>query len=195
MHCGTWPSCRSSVKVGHSFSMASIIRSCSSRTDPDGKTTQMIATNSSSASASTAQILATNSSASAADRSPKKRAADVMHQMMPPQKKATPETPTTPTSPMTLRISPLDRRSPTPKRREPIVDKRSPTPSFGARKEDKTETKKYYGDWHRQKYWPYMIDVGRNRVHAQSWWQLYRSSQYGTYYFRNNFGESLWPAA
>ena len=115
-------------------------------------------------------------------------------QTTPQKRKAPPEpkTPTTPT-PMTPRISPLDRRSP-PK----IIDQRSPTPSFGAREDDKTETTRNHGDWRYQNhcYWPghSMIDVGGHRVHAQSWWQLYRSSQHGQYYFRNSFGESLWPA-
>ena len=94
-----------------------------------------------------------------------------------------PLTPTTP-APMTPRCLP----SP-PKR------KRSPTPSFGG--EDTTEPKKKW-IWNPRDYYghapPYMIDIGGYRVHLQSWWQLYKSAQYGSYYFRNNYGESVWPA-
>ena len=68
-----------------------------------------------------------------------------------------------------------------------------------AEKIEKREApKKYYADWvpqyHHHSWHPLMVDVGGQRVHAQSWWQLKRSSQYGNYYFLNNFGESLWPA-
>ena len=115
-------------------------------------------------------------------------AADVMHQLMHPNKNATPATPTTPMAPITPRISPYDRRS--------------PTPSFGSRDNDQTNwheqtetNKKYMGGkwWYGQNYWPYAY-VGKNRVHAHSWWQLKRSSSYGKYYCLNDFGESLWAA-
>lgn len=36
-HCGMWPSCWSSLKVGHSFSMASASRSCSSASGYDSQ--------------------------------------------------------------------------------------------------------------------------------------------------------------
>ena len=127
--------------------------------------------------------------------------ADKMHETTHKKKKAPPET-TTPTTP-----TPMTPTTPAPMTpRQPISDRRSPTPSFGARDDDRTETKKSwetetkknYGDWHRHHHchWqaPYLMDVGSHRVHAQSWWQLYRSSQYGQCYFRNNFGETLWAA-
>ena len=88
------------------------------------------------------------------------------------------------------------------------LDRRSPTPSFGGRKNHQPENKKFYGDhgarkddqkdhychWYRPRYWPEMITVGRQQVHAHCWWELVRSKSYGSYYFRNTYGDTLWPA-
>ena len=56
-------------------------------------------------------------------------------------------------------------------------------------------------DGARNNYWRYhsyggpdMIDVGRHRVHAHCWWELVKSTRYGSYYFSNKYNESLWPA-
>ena len=134
-----------------------------------------------------------------ATRKRKMLPAEEMHQPVPKKRKAPeappePMTPTTP-APMTPRFPPIDRRSPTP-------SFGSPKPRFDNREktEPKTnygETKKTYGDWYRQQcYYPghYMIDVCGHRVHAHSWWKLQSSSQYGKYYFINDYGESLWPS-
>ena len=48
--------------------------------------------------------------------------------------------------------------------------------------------------WRYHSYGPDMIDVGRHRVHAHCWWELVKSTRYGSYYFSNKYNESLWPA-